>query len=122
MASRKFTELWVWKAAHQVSLVIYRMTKSYPREELYGLVSQMRRAAVSIPANIAEGFGRCSPRDHARFYEIAKSSAEELRHYLILSVDLGYIASDPALDESVDAVCAMLYRLRQSVLGDAESS
>ena len=77
----------------------------------------MRRAAISIAANIAEGFGRWSPRDRARSLEIAKSSAEEVMDYLILSVDLFYMKRDEALEARLDGVCAMLYRARQSVLG-----
>ena len=117
MGSRKFTELRVWREAHQLSLSVYRITRAFPREERYCLAAQMRRAAISVPANIAEGFARYSAKDHARFYEISKSSAEELRHYLILSADLGYMKPDPGLDDHVDRVCAMLYRLRESILG-----
>ncbi len=118
MSSRRFTDLRVWQAAHVVSLEIYRITAGYPREERYGLASQMRRASVSVAANIAEGFGRWSPKDRARFYEMSKSSAEELRHYLILSRDLEYLRPDGALDDRLDAVCAMLFRLRETVLSD----
>jgi len=116
MSSKRFTDLRVWKIARQLSLTIYRVTAGFPREERYGLASQMRRASVSIAANIAEGFGRWSPRDQARFYEISKGSTEELRHYLILSRDLKFLADDLALDDQVDAICAMLHRLRQATL------
>ena len=118
MASKRFTDLRVWKAAHRVSLDIYRITATFPREERYGLASQMRRASVSVAANIAEGFGRWTPKDRARIYEISKTSAEELRHYLILSRDLEFLRPDADLDDRLDAVCAMLYRLRDRTLGD----
>lgn len=117
MSSKKFTDLRAWKSAHQVSLEIYRMTARYPREERYGLAQQMRRASVSVAANIAEGFGRWSAKDQARFYEVSRTSAEELRHYLILSRDLGFLQPDAGLDDRVDGVCAMLYRLRETTLG-----
>ena len=117
MSARRFTDLRVWREAHQVRLAIYRITRGFPPDERYDLVSQMRRAAVSIAANIAEGFGRWAPRDRARFLEMSKSSAQEVIDYLILSEDLSYMKPDPALERRIDLVCAMLYRARQSVLG-----
>ena len=117
MGARTFKELRVWQEARQVELAIYRVTRGFPPEERYCMIPQMRRAAFSIGANIAEGFGRWTPKDRARFLEIAKSSAEEVRHYLSLAVDLAYLKPDPALDERLDTLCAMLYRARQSVLG-----
>jgi four helix bundle protein len=72
-------------------LSIYKITKSFPKEELYGLTSQIRKAAVSIPANIAEGFKRKTKHDKARFMNVAQASLEECRYYLILAKDLGYI-------------------------------
>lgn len=88
--AQRFTDLIVWQKAHELVKTIYEITKGYPQEELYGLISQMRRSAVSIPANIAEGFKKYSTKDKARFYNIAQGSLEELRYYLILSEDLNY--------------------------------
>jgi four helix bundle protein len=88
-----FTDLIVWRKSHQFVINIYRITKDFPNEEKYGLVSQMRRAAVSIPANIAEGFRKYSKKEKANFYNIAQGSLDELRYYLILSKDLGYLQS-----------------------------
>ena len=68
MSSKRFTDLRVWKVAHQVSLEIYKLTARFPREERYGLASQMRRASVSVAANIAEGFGRWTSKDRARLF------------------------------------------------------
>ncbi len=85
-----FEELVVWQKAHQWVLTIYRISAGFPREELFGLTSQMRRAAASVPANIAEGFKRASTRDKLRFYNIAQASLEEARYHLILARDLGY--------------------------------
>lgn len=116
MGARRFTDLDVWQRADKLSVEIYNLTEGYPPHERFGLVSQMRRAVTSISANIVEGFTRYSPGDHARFYEIAKSSAEELRQFVMLSVRLHYLKSDPGLDDRIDALCAKLYRLRQSVL------
>jgi four helix bundle protein len=88
---KDFRDLKVWLAAHQLTLGIYRKTETFPREERYGLVGQLRRAAVSIPANIAEGCGRRGDREFARFLQIAMGSASELEYLLVLSLDLGWI-------------------------------
>jgi four helix bundle protein len=88
--ARSFRDLIVWQKAHAFVLGIYEVSKGFPREEVYGLTSQFRRAAVSIPANIAEGFCRRSSLEKLRFLNIAHSSLEETRYYLILAEDLGY--------------------------------
>ena len=88
--AKSFEGLIVWQKAHQFVLATYRLTKSFPRAEIYGLTSQFRRAAVSIAANIAEGFRKRGQADKLRFLNIAQGSAEECRYYLILSKDLGY--------------------------------
>jgi four helix bundle protein len=89
-AARSFRDLTVWRKAHQLVLGIYRLTESFPDREKFGLSHQMRRAAVSVPANIAEGFGKRSQPEKARFLNIAEGSLEECRYYLILAQDLGY--------------------------------
>ncbi len=88
--ARTFTDLLVWQKAHQFVLSVYRFTDCFPQKEIYGLASQFRRAAVSIPANIAEGFRKRSKSDKARFMNIAQGSLEECRYYTILSGDLKY--------------------------------
>jgi len=88
--AKSFRDLIVWRKAHELALAIYRFTGSFPRQETYGLSSQMRRAAVSIPANIAEGFRERGRADKARFMNTAEASLEESRYYLILAQDLGY--------------------------------
>ena len=85
-----FEDLLVWQKAHQFVLDIYRLTRTFPKDETYGLVSQLRRASVSIPANIAEGFRKRGKADKVRFYNIAQGSLEEVRYYLILTRDLKY--------------------------------
>ncbi len=84
----------VWQRAHGYVLAVYRFTQAFPKQETYGLVSQMRRAAVSVAANIAEGFRKRSKADKARFMNIAEGSLEESRYYLILCEDLGYGRTD----------------------------
>jgi len=88
--ARDFRDLIVWQKAHQFVLSIYRQSESFPNSELYGLAAQVRRAAVSIPANIAEGFKKRTRPDKARYLNIAQGSLEECRYYLILAKDLNY--------------------------------
>jgi len=88
--AKRFEDLVVWQKAHQLVLAVYRLTQSFPRSEIYGLTSQFRRAAVSIAANIAEGFRKRGRADKIRFLNIAQGSLEESRYYLMLSNDLGY--------------------------------
>ena len=88
--AKSFEQLIVWQKAHQFVLGVYRFTDNFPRNEMYGLTSQLRRAAVSIPANIAEGFKKRGRADKVRFLNIAQGSLEECRYYLILAKDLNY--------------------------------
>jgi len=81
----------VWEKSHLLTLEIYRATENFPREELYGLTGQIRRASASIPANIAEGFGKDGDADFARFLQIARGSASELEYHLLLVKDLGFL-------------------------------
>ena len=85
---RDFRELTVWQKAHRLTLAVYKSTTTFPREELYGLTSQIRRAAASVPANIAEGCGRNGKAELARFLQIAMGSACELEYHLLLARDL----------------------------------
>jgi len=87
---RNFTDAAVWKKAHRWVLKVYRFTEGFPRQEMFGLTSQLRRAAVSIPANFAEGYKKRSTADKARYFNIAQGSLEECRYYLILAQDLDY--------------------------------
>jgi four helix bundle protein len=97
----------VWRKAHEFVLAIYSFTASFPRQETYGLTAQMRRAAVSTPANIAEGFRRRGRADKARFMNIAEGSLEESRYYLVLAHDLGY-GDTAKLETALDEVSRML--------------
>jgi four helix bundle protein len=106
-----FRQLEVWEKAHQLVLRVYRATKDFPSDERFGLVSQMRRAAVSVPANIAEGFKRHGKQDKVRFYNFAEASLEELKYFFILSEDLGYIESKAEMSALADEVGRMLYGL-----------
>jgi four helix bundle protein len=86
---KDFKDLKVWQKSHKLTLELYRSTASLPREEMYGLTAQIRRACVSVAANIAEGCGRQSEPDFARFLQIAAGSASELEYHLLLAYDLG---------------------------------
>ena len=88
--ARTFQDLLVWQKAHQFVLGVYALTTAFPKQETYGLALQMRRASVSIPANIAEGFRRRGKADKARFMNMAEGSVEECRYFLILVKNLGY--------------------------------
>jgi four helix bundle protein len=111
----KFQDLIVWQKAHALVLSIYRLTVSYPKNELFGLTSQMRRAAVSVPANIAEGFKRKGRPDKARILNIAEASLEELRYYLILCKDLGYLTREDASPKA-EEIARMLSAYSRTVL------
>jgi four helix bundle protein len=114
-AAKSFTDLGVWQKAHQFVLVAYRLTKSFPREEVYGLTSQFRRAAISIAANIAEGFRKRGSADKLRYLNIAQGSAEECQYYLILANDLGY-GDDPNAKALLDEVGRLLVAYAKGIV------
>ncbi len=88
---RSFTDLNVWKEGHQLVIDIYKISQKFPKEEMFGLTSQMRRAAVSITSNVAEGFGRQSYREKAQFYYHSHGSLTELKNQIIIAKDIEYI-------------------------------
>ena len=112
--AESFTDLIVWQKAHQFVLGIYKLTEHFPKTEIYGLTSQITRAAVSVPANIAEGFRKRSIRDKHRYMEIAHSSLEECRYYLILVADLDY-GNIVELEQMLTEVSRMLYAYKTAL-------
>ena len=112
-----FRKLNVWQKAHQLTLSLYEAKRRFPEEERYGLKSQMRRCAASVPANIAEGCGRSKSGDFARFLEIASGSASELEYHLVLARDLGYIDNSTHEHLTAEAIQVkqMLASLTQKV-------
>jgi len=116
MAITSFEQLNVWKLAHELTLDVYNRTRDLPNEEKYGLISQMRRSAVSVPANIAEGFKKRGSKDKARFYNIAHGSLEELRYYFILCRDLDYLKINNEQFEIFETIGKMLNNLQKTVL------
>ena len=116
--SQSFEDVGVWKKAHAFVLGIYRLTDGFPKGELFGLTSQLRRAAVSVPANFAEGFKKRGKADKMRFYNMAQSSLEECRYYLILAKDLGY-GDTTELKKVAREVSCMLESYVQSLIANA---
>jgi four helix bundle protein len=117
MSASHFRELEVWQLAMSLAKHVYELTASFPKEERYGLSSQLQRCAVSIPSNIAEGNARTSTRDYARFISMALGSSAELHTQLLLSAELG-LGAEPLRTqalESCDRVGQMLQRLRQAL-------
>ena len=112
---KTFQDLEVWNISHKLVLEIYKASSTFPKEEMYGIISQIRRASVSIPANIAEGFSRRSNLDKRHFYNMAQASLHEVKYYLILVEDLGYIGSKFALWQRAEQIGKMLYRLIESL-------
>ncbi|GHV16428.1 hypothetical protein FACS1894179_11300 [Bacteroidia bacterium] len=112
-----YKNLKVWEKAHSLTLGIYRITTSFPREEIYSLTSQLRRSVVSIPANIAEGAGRNTKSDFAQFLNIALGSLNESLYYLLLARDLNYISNEEydKLDREADELKAMLISLINTI-------
>lgn len=121
---RDFQDLHVWQKAHALTLSVYRVTAGFPSAEMYGLMSQTRRAAASIPANVAEGCGRGSSRELARFVQIARGSASELEYHLLLAHDLGLLPTEeyPSLRSHLTEVQKMLTSYRQTLLAIPHSS
>jgi four helix bundle protein len=114
---KSFEELDVWRKAHELVLRVYQASGTFPKEERFGIISQVRRAAASIPANIAEGFGRRSTRDFVRYLDIAGGSLEETRYFLRLSKDLTYLSDGEfnSLRANCDEVGRLLGGLGQAL-------
>ena len=117
---KDFRQLKVWEKAHQVALAIYKATKEFQKEELYGLTSQIRRASMSIPTNISEGCGRNTDAEFARFLQIAMGSASETEYQLLLSHDLGFLNKEQydKLNTDVTEVKRMLASLLKTLRAD----
>lgn len=118
---RDFRKLEVWRRAHQLTLDVYRATERFPKAEVYGLTSQLRRACASVPANIAEGCGRGGDTEKARFIQIAMGSASEAEYHLLLARDLGFM-DDSTYEDLINQlydVKRMLVSFHQTLLEDS---
>jgi four helix bundle protein len=114
---KDFKELRVWSKAHELAILVYKLTRAFPRDEVYRLTSQVRRSAASIGANIAEGYGRHSDGEMTRFLQIARGSASETEYHLLLAKDLGFLqeADFQVAEQAVVVVQRMLTALVQRV-------
>ena len=117
---KDFKELKVWHKAYKLSLAIYDTSRTFPREEIYGLTSQLRRSAVSIGANIAEGCGRRSDGEMVRFLQIARGSASEVEHHLLLARDLKFLA--PSAHQALEKQLAEVQRMLTSLVTSIQES
>jgi four helix bundle protein len=115
MNAKRFEDVEVWKKAHAWVLTVYRITETFPMHELFGLTSQLRRAAVSVPANFAEGFKKRGQADKIRFYNIAQGSLEECHYYLILARDLNY-GDTKDLMKALEEISKMLDGYMRSII------
>ncbi len=118
---KDFRQLKVWEKSHQLALAVYKATKEFPKEELYGLTSQVRRASMSIPTNIAEGCGRNTDAEFARFLQIAMGSASETEYQLLLSYDLGFLNQEQydKLNIDISEVKRMLASLLKTLRAES---
>jgi len=117
-AARSFPDLLVWQRAHPFVLAVYRFPESFPQRERYGLAHPRRRAAVSLPAHIAEGFGKRSRAEKARFLNMAEGSLEECRYYLILAQDLSY-GDTESLSGTLEQTSRLLHAYARAVLASS---
>lgn len=117
---QRFTDLAVWQRSHALVLHIYKLTREFPSDERFNLVSQIRRAALSVPTNIAEGSKRIGRSDYARFLNIAEGSLAETEYLLMVGRDLGYIANKSYVgpQKEIEEISKMLYGLRKAVEGN----
>lgn len=114
---RNFKKYDIWQLSHNLTLDIYVLTSNYPKEELYGLVSQIRRASSSIPTNIAEGCGRSSDKEFNQFLNIALGSANETEYLIILSKDLNYISLKKfnEIETQINIIKSKIYNLKEKL-------
>ncbi len=118
--AKSFKELIVWQKAHQLVLNVYRATKSFPKEEIYGLTSQLRRSSVSVAANIAEGFKKKGTADKLKYMNTAQGSLSETDYHLLLANDLGYFDTGNLLKD-VDEVGRLLESYMQGIKRNTET-
>lgn len=115
-ASKNFKDLIVWQKAHQFVLMVYEITGNFPKSESFGLTSQFRRAVISIPANIAEGFRKRGKNDKVRFLNISQGSLEECKYYLILAKDLEYLEEKEILMNLAEEIGKLLDAYSKAIL------
>ncbi|MCX5701488.1 MAG: four helix bundle protein [Candidatus Omnitrophica bacterium] len=112
---RTFQDLKVWQKGIELVKEVYRMVNNFPREELFGLTSQMKRAAISVPSNIAEGFKRRYAKEHKQFLSIALGSCAELETHLVIAKELGYVSENMIVTELLDHISRMIVNLDKKI-------
>jgi len=120
---KSYQELEVWQKAHELTLLVFQMTERFPKADQYGIVAQVRRSASSVPANIAEGFGRGTTKEFLRSLQIARGELEETRYFMLLSRDLGRISKEAfeQVDSGCDSTGRLINALGKSLRGRLES-
>lgn len=116
---KSFQDLIVWQEAHKLVLTIYKVTKDFPKDELFGLTNQIRRASVSITSNISEGFNRNSPKEKLQFYYIALGSLAEVKSQLLVARDIGYIKAD--IFDKIDTQLVVAQKLLNGLIKSTKS-
>jgi four helix bundle protein len=111
MKTKSFKDLIVWQKSYKLVIEVYKTTKGFPKEEIYGLSQQMRRCVVSIPSNIAEGYGRQHNKEYAQFLSMSYGSLCELETQYLLSIDLKYVIKNEVIENLMKEVGGMLYRM-----------
>ena len=112
---RNYRELVAWKVAFELAKRVYQLTEAFPKSEVFGLTSQLRRSAVSIPSNLAEGAGRSTKRDFAQFVTIARGSLNELETQYLLAQELGFCAGEEEIDSTIERLYGLINGLRNSL-------
>ena len=116
---KSFTDLKAWQEAHRLVLMIYKITKQFPKEELFGLTNQMRRSSVSVSSNIAEGFSRKSEKDKIHFYNISLGSTTELQNQLLIARDIKYINNSEFMKISDQTI--LVHKLTNGLVKSSKS-
>lgn len=116
---KEFTDLNVWKEGHKLVIMVYEITQNFPSKETYSLIDQMRRAAASITANIAEGFGRQTYKEKIQFYYMAQGSLTELKNFIIIAKDVGYLKEDLLIDLNNQAI--LTHKLLQGLISKSKT-
>lgn len=118
--AKSFKDLQVWQEGHKLVIAIYKVTKEFPRDEIFGLTSQIRRASVSITSNLSEGFNRISTKEKLQFYYIALGSLSETQNQLLIAKDVGYIK--PKVFDKIEIQTTIIQRLLNALLRKIKSS
>lgn len=116
---KDFKDLFAWQKAHGLSIAVYRVTRDFPRDEMFGLINQLRRASVSVSSNIAEGFGRRTASDRSHFYDMARGSLHEVQAQLLIAKDVNYL--DPAEYQQLENISVECHKVLTGLINKTNS-